>query len=63
MIDRVISLNLKDAAKATGIAPRTLQQMAKAGTAPGHRIGRRYVFPIEKLRAWIGSAPTQHKGG
>lgn len=54
----IISLNLKEAAKATGIAPRTLQQMAKDGTAPARRIGRRYLFPIDMLREWISSAPT-----
>ncbi len=63
MSEQPISLNIVAAAKATGIAKTTLQRMAKNGTAPAHRVGRRWVFPVAKLQAWINDAPTKFAEG
>jgi excisionase family DNA binding protein len=53
-----ISLCTKDASKAVGIPPRTLQDMAKAGKIPAKRSGRQYIFPLEALREWVNNLPA-----
>jgi len=54
-----ISLNLRQAAEATGVGPDTLRAAVAAGTLRAKRTGERggglYLFTPEALSAWLES--------
>jgi excisionase family DNA binding protein len=45
-----------DAARILGVSRGTAYAMAKAGTLPTIRIGRRLLVPIARLNALLGEA-------
>ena len=46
-------LDAKRAAAMLGIGSRTLWSLTKAGEVPHLRIGRRVLYPVDHLTAWI----------
>ncbi|MCC5831325.1 MAG: helix-turn-helix domain-containing protein [Phycisphaeraceae bacterium] len=55
-----IALDLSKAAAALSISPRLLDELARAGTVPSFRIGRRRLFDPDALRQWVSA---QAEGG
>ena len=51
-----LALCPKDAAKALGIGERLLWSKTKSDEIPCARIGRRVVYPVEGLRAYLARA-------
>lgn len=47
------TFNLVEAAEFVKMHPQTLEQKARAGEAPGAKMGKRWVFIDEDLAAWI----------
>ena len=56
----VLALRPKEAARALGIGERLLWSMTNRGEIPIVRIGRRVVYPVAALEAWLAA---QAKGG
>ena len=52
---RSILLNLRDAAQALAISPRSLWEWTKAGRVPHVRLGRRLLYAPDDLRRWVQS--------
>ncbi len=53
-----LALSERDAARALGISPRTLWELRTRGEVPYRRIGRRVLYSVDALRAWLtGSRP------
>ena len=50
------SLTLTEAAAFLKRSPSTLRAKAKAGSAPGRKVGKRWVFVDVQLAEWITSA-------
>ena len=46
-------MNLTEAAQFLGTSPSTLQKAVAEGIIPCKRIGKRYFFALEALRAWL----------
>ena len=46
-------LNLIEAAQFLSTSPRTLQKAVAEGSIPCKRIGKRYFFALDALRAWL----------
>ena len=51
-------LSVEDAAKWLAISPRTLWTMTREGEIQHLRIGRRVLYPLEGLRAYISAHMT-----
>jgi len=47
------ALRPRDAAKALGISPSTLERMARAGEIPTKKIGRCTLYLVEDLKRWL----------
>ncbi len=64
-----MNLDVHEAAAEAKCHPDTLRKMAKAGEAPGCKIGRKWVFPADLFNDWIKSkclstnAPGAPSGG
>lgn len=54
-----INLGADDAARTLGISTRTLWSWTSAGRIPHVRLGRRVLYPVESLRAWVRSQVDQ----
>ncbi|QDQ28211.1 helix-turn-helix domain-containing protein [Chitinimonas arctica] len=52
-VSRMETFDLKQAAALLHLHPETLRRRTKQGTAPGRRVGRRYVFLGDDLAAYI----------
>jgi excisionase family DNA binding protein len=48
-----ITLNPRDAAKFLGIGERLLWSMTNRREIPHVRIGRKVLYPIDRLREWL----------
>ena len=48
-----LTLSAQEAARALGISARTLWAMTSRGAIPHVRVGRRNLYPIAELRAWL----------
>ena len=48
-------LSLKEAQSMTGLGRSTVLKMAHSGQIPSVKIGRRRLFPADKLRIWVAS--------
>ena len=46
-------LNLIEAAQFLSTSPKTLQKAVAEGSIPCKRLGKRYFFALEALRAWL----------
>ena len=57
-----LALRAAAAAKALGIGENLLWSLTNRGEVPHARIGRRIVYPIDELKAWL-SKQAQKKGG
>lgn len=55
-----LALRPAEAAKALGIGERLLWSMTNRGELPHVRMGRRVLYPVDELRAWLCE---QAKGG
>ncbi len=55
-----LTLNATEAARAIGISRRLLWSMKNRGDVPHVRLGRRIVYPIAALEAWLAA---KAKGG
>ena len=50
-----MNLDVNQAAAEAKCHPDTLRKMAKAGEAPGCKIGRKWLFPADLFQDWIKS--------
>lgn len=48
-----MALSRREAAKAIGISERKLWSMTVSGEVPHAKLGRRVIYPIDKLRQWM----------
>lgn len=48
-----MNLDVHQAAAQAQCHPDTLRKMAKAGEAPGCKVGRKWIFPADLFEAWI----------
>lgn len=48
-----ISVGAREAARALGVSARTVEALAAIGELPSFRVGRRRLFSVEALRAWV----------
>lgn len=48
-----LNVGARDAAKILAISPRLLWTMTNCGAIPHVRIGRRILYPLAKLHAWL----------
>lgn len=55
-----LAVNAKDAARILGISPRLLWTYTNCGEIPHLRLGRRLLYPLAALNAWI-AAKTEGK--
>ena len=59
-----ITLLVADAAPALGVSQSTIGQLAREGSLPSLRVGRRQLIPIDALKAWPtakhASSPTKY---
>jgi excisionase family DNA binding protein len=55
-----LALRPREAAKALGIGERLLWSLTSRGLLPHARVGRRVVYPIPALEAWLAA---RAKGG
>jgi len=53
-----LALTASEAAKAIGIGKRLLWSMTNRGDIPHARIGRRVIYPIAALEAWLDAQAT-----
>jgi excisionase family DNA binding protein len=54
-----LAVGASEAARMLGISTRTLWAMTNCGKLPYVKLGRRTLYPIDDLRAWL-QAQTQH---
>ena len=59
-----LTLLVADAAPALGVSQSTIGQLAREGSLPSLRVGRRQLIPIDALKAWPtakhASSPTKY---
>ena len=55
-----LALKAKEAAEALGIGVQLLWEQTNVGAIPHVRIGRRVLYPVDRLRAWLAE---QSEGG
>jgi excisionase family DNA binding protein len=55
-----LALRVSEAAAALGISRRLLQSLVQEGRVPHVRLGRRVVFPVTVLQAWLDSNITSN---
>ncbi len=48
-----ILVSKREAARLLGISERTLHTWMKRGIVPAVKVGRRVLFSVESLRAWV----------
>lgn len=48
-----LGVSLDEAADMVGISRSTALALVQAGEWPSKRVGRRYVIPLEGLKAWL----------
>ena len=48
-----LAVGLAEAAELLGVGRSTLHRMVRAGEIPHVRIGRRIIFPMAALNAWL----------
>lgn len=53
MTEEKQTLNLIEAAKFLGTSPKTLASAVAEGKIPCKRLGKRYFFLVDALRAWL----------
>lgn len=46
-------VNPQKAAQITGLSTRTMQKYAAAGRVPNFKVGKRILFEVSELRAWM----------
>jgi len=56
----ILALDERDAAKALGVSPRTMWQLARDGHIPFVRIGARKLYRLSTLEAYLAE---KEKGG
>lgn len=54
-LDEKMVWDVRDAARATGLSARTLQQAIAAGALPSIKVGRRRLLDPSDVRAWLNS--------
>lgn len=50
-----LAVGAVEAAKMLGVSPRTVWALTRSGRLPHVRLGRRIVYPVEALRAWLAA--------
>lgn len=55
-----LAMGVSEAAAALGISRRLLQLLVHEGRVPHVRLGRRVVFPVTALQAWLDSNTTSY---
>jgi excisionase family DNA binding protein len=56
-----LALRPKDAARALGISDRLLWSWTNQGKIPCVRIGKRLVYPVQQLTAWLAAQAGEGK--
>ncbi len=54
--------SIAEAAEATGVSDRTIRRAIEAGDLAVRYPTSRAVIPVDELRAWIESKPSQRPG-
>jgi excisionase family DNA binding protein len=64
MDDKVLAVNIPEAARRLGISPRTLATLLAQKKLPSRRVGRRRIIPVVALEAFVRGdpKPTETKG-
>lgn len=57
-----LALRLADAARALGIGKRKLWELTNRRLVPHVRIGRKLLYPVDELRAWLAEQAAQASG-
>lgn len=57
-----LALSPNEAAEALGISRRTLDDYSRKGLIPRKRVGKRVLFPVEGLRAFLNSQEETTQG-
>ena len=59
-----IAVDVRGAAQALAVSPRTIEAMAARGDLPSFRVGRRRLFEVEALKQWTARQTAEAaKGG
>ncbi len=58
-----LALSTRDAATALSVSPDTLKGLMARGEVPHVRIGRRVLYPVAELRAWLSAKAAADQGG
>jgi hypothetical protein len=62
--DEPLGIDQFEAARRTGLSAKTLQRLADAGEPVGRvKVGRRVVFHVPTLAAWLARQAAKGKGG
>lgn len=54
-------IDLEEAAQYLRRPKRTVEDLARARTLPGYKTGKRWLFRLDELRAWVQSHATAKK--
>jgi len=57
-----LSVGDREAARLTGLSPRTIAELVSKDAIPSFKIGGRRLFSIKALDAWIDSMNTMAEG-
>lgn len=55
-VPEALAVGAVEAARLLGLSPRTVATLTAQGVLPSFCVGRRRLYSIERLRAWVESA-------
>lgn len=55
-----LMLNTKEVASLIGYGPQTIRELCHSKEIPHARFGRSFVFPRDRIRAWIESVANNN---
>ena len=53
MEDRILAVNVQEAARRLGISPRTVATLVLRRELPSRKVGRRRIIPVMALEAFV----------
>lgn len=61
-VNQKLALSLAEAAKMLSISPRHLQNLTKTGEIRCRKAGRRVLYPLRELQAWLNQSDGEPSG-
>jgi excisionase family DNA binding protein len=55
MEDRILAVNVQEAARRLGVSPRTVATLVLRRELPSRKVGRRRIIPVLALEAFVSS--------